>query len=143
MDQDWRIIGWIPAGSEVAALGSMSIRSQGCVGVIRLCLESAFGVMIHLTTRAIVKSWSELSLSFEEKDGIEVSRESKKMVQTGMLSLIEFLYASTLCLDGFNEIKGSASMKVSITSSDKSDQAVYSELWTSAQIEACALRHWC
>ena len=86
-DQDSRIIGWIPAGSEVAALGSMSIRSQGCVGVTRLCLERVVGVMIHLTTRAVINGWSELSWSFEMKGGIEVSRESRKMVQTGMLSL--------------------------------------------------------
>ena len=87
MDQDWRIIDWIPAGSELAALGSTSIRSQGCVGMTRLCLERVVGVMIHLTTRAVINGWSELSWSFEMKEGMLVSRESRKMVQTGMLSL--------------------------------------------------------
>ena len=34
-------------------------------------------------------------------------------------------------------------MKLSLANSDEGDQADYSELWTSAQKEECALRHWC
>lgn len=96
MNQDWRIIGWSCPGSEVTALGRMSKRSQGWVGVRRLCAERVVGVMIHRTARAVIKGWSETSLRFKRKDGIDMSRESRKMVQTGMLNFDASLYALIL-----------------------------------------------